>query len=181
MDRPDPDSYPGGVSRLFLPLVLALLAQGCRTQRFLQITSTPPGAEVRLDNEAVGNTPIRVPFEHYGTRRLTFHLQGYRTASRRIHLRPKWYARFPLDILTEVILPLGLTDKRKFHENLVPGEELMSQSSLRSVIDRADHLRNSGPEGPRDLPELAPAIVPPDTEPEQSSTPPQPEPEPREP
>jgi hypothetical protein len=180
MDRLDRDSYPGGVSRLFLLLVLAFLAQACRAQHYLQISSTPPGAEVRLDNEAVGTTPVRVPFEHYGTRRLTFHLAGYRTASRQIHVRPRWYSRFPLDILTEVILPLGLTDKRKYHENLVPGEELMSMSSLRSVIERADHLRNAGPEGPRDLPELAPAIVPPDTEPpEQDSAPPQPEPEPR--
>jgi hypothetical protein len=60
----------------------------------------------------------------------------------------------------------------------------MSLSSLRSVIERADHLRNAGPEGPRDLPELAPAIVPAEPEPpEPDSAPPQPEqePEPREP
>jgi hypothetical protein len=120
-----------------------------------------------------------VPFEHFGTRRLTFHLAGYRTASRRIRLRPKWYARFPLDILTEVLLPFGLTDKRKFHENLVPGEEVMSLSSLRSVIERADHLRNSGPEGPRDLPELAPAVVPPETELPDPEPPPRSEREPR--
>jgi hypothetical protein len=168
------------VSRLFLLLVLALLAPGCRPHRYLQISSTPPGAEVRLDDQAVGTTPVRVPFEHYGTRRLTFHLAGYRTASRRIHLRPKWYSRFPLDILTEVILPMGLTDRRKVHENLVLGEEVMSLSSLRSVIERADHLRNAGPEGPRDLPELAPAIVPPHETPEPGA-PPEPEPEPREP
>jgi hypothetical protein len=56
----------------------------------------------------------------------------------------------------------------------------MSLSSLRSVIERADHLRNAGPEGPRDLPELAPAIVPPHETPEPGA-PPEPEPEPREP
>lgn len=168
----------------FLLLALALLAPACRAHRYLQITSTPPGAEVRLDDEAVGITPVRVPFEHYGTRRLTFHLEGYRTASRRVHLRPKWYARFPLDIITEVILPMGLTVRRKVHENLVLGEEVMSLPSLRSVIERADHMRHAGPEGPRDLPELAPAIVPAEGEAETAETgaePPQPEPEPRDP
>ena len=171
----------GGVPKPYLPIGLALLglpllAAACRSHRYLQISSTPQGAEVRLDDEAVGVTPVRVPFEHYGTRRLTFHLAGYRTATRRVHLRPKWYARFPMDILTEVILPLGLTVRKKVHENLVLGEEVMSLPSLRSVIERADTMRNSGPEGPRDLPELAPTIVPGDAEPAEPETPPEPEP-----
>ena len=156
-------------------LGLALLATACRSHRYLQITSTPPGAEVRLDDEAVGITPVRVPFEHYGTRRLTFHLTGYRTATRRVRLRPKWYSRFPMDILTEVILPLGLTVRKRVHEDLVLGEEVMSLPSLRSVIERADTMRNSGPEGPRDLPDLAPTIVPGDAEPSEPETPPEPE------
>src|SRR5262245_40627634 len=154
--------------------------QGCRAKRYLQITSTPSGAEVRLDDEAVGITPVRVPFEHYGTRRITFYLPGYRTASRRIKLHPKWYGRFPLDILTEVILPLGLTDRRKVHQELVLGEEVMSLPSLRSVIERANALRHSGPEGPRDLPELAPSVVPSEPEtPEPGPEPPKPGPEPK--
>ena len=145
---------------LSLVLVLALLATACRSERYLQITSTPPGATVRLDDEAVGITPVRVPFEHYGTRRLTFYLPGYRTASRKVRLRTPWYARFPLDILTEVLLPIGLDDRRKVHEELVRGQEVMSIPSLRSVIERANYLRQSGPEGPRDLPELTPSVVP---------------------
>lgn len=133
---------------------------GCRTHRYLEISSTPPGAQVRLDDQAVGVTPLRVPFEHYGTRRVTYYLPGYRTSSRRIHVDPRWYGVFPLDILTEVLLPLGLTDRRRVHQDLVQGEEVMSQPSLRSVIERANALRHSGPEGPRDLPEVRPSVVP---------------------
>jgi len=155
-------------------LTLALLVTGCRAERYLQITSTPPGAEVRLDDEAVGVTPVRVPFEHYGTRRLTFYLPGYRTSSRVIRVRAPWYARFPVDLLTEVILPLGLDDRRKVHQDLVHGEEVMSLPSLRSVIERANALRNAGPEGPHELPELAPSVVPKESEqtPEPSEKPP---------
>jgi hypothetical protein len=169
------------VLKLLLLLALAPLGLACRAESYLQITSTPPGAEVRLDNEVVGVTPVRVPFDYYGTRRLTFHLSGYRTASRTVHLKPKWYSRFPLDIVTEVFLPFGLTVRRRVHEDLVQGAEVMSLPSLRSVIERADHMRHAGPEGPRDLPDLAPAIVP--TEGDQEATPPrpQPEPEPRKP
>jgi len=141
-------------------VVLALLCGACRTHRYLEITTEPPGAEVRLDDQAIGKTPLRVPFEHYGTRRVTFYLAGYRTQSERIRLSPPWYGHFPLDLVTEVFIPLGLTDRRSYHRELVPGEEVMSLPSLRSVIDRANVLRQSGPEGPRNLPDVRPQTVP---------------------
>jgi hypothetical protein len=160
-------------------LLLAFCALGCRTARSLEVTSTPPGAQVRLDGESIGTTPLKISFEHYGTRRLTFYLSGYRTQSARINLKPPWYARFPLDLVTEVLLPLGLDDRRKYHQDLIRGEELMSLPSLRSVIERARVLRESGPEGPRELPEVSPAVVPP--APAEESTPPDEEgPEPKE-
>jgi len=143
-----------------LLLLLGLLAAGCRAQRTLEITSDPPGAEVRLDDQTIGLTPVRVSFEHYGTRRLTFYLPGYRTSSRRIRLRPPWYGRFPLDLASEVLLPFGIRDRRHVHQDLVEGQEVMGLPSLRSVIERANALRQSGPEGPRDLPDVSPALVP---------------------
>jgi len=155
-------------------LLLALLlgGVGCRARRYLEITSQPPGAEVRLDDETVGVTPVKVPFEHYGTRRLTFYLPGYRTFSRRIRIGPPWYSRFPLDIVSEVLLPIGVVDRRRLHEDLVLGEEVLSLPSLRSVIERANVLRQSGPEGPRDLPDASPAVVPGDSGPEAEPPPP---------
>jgi hypothetical protein len=155
-------------------LALGALALGCRTHRYLEITSTPPGAEVRLDDESIGCTPLKVPFEHFGTRRVTYYLPGYRTYTRRIRLKPRWYARFPLDIVSEVLLPLGLRDRRRVHQDLVLGEEVMSLPSLRSVIERANALRLSGPEGPRDLPEAHPALVPSEPEPESAPEAPKP-------
>jgi hypothetical protein len=152
-------------------LAAALLACGCHARRYLEIHSTPPGAEVRLDDESVGVTPVKVPFEHYGTRRLTFYLAGYRTSSRRIKLDAPWYGRFPFDLVTEVLLPFGWTDRRKVHQELVQGEEVMSLPSLRSVIERANALRQSGPEGPRALPEVQPSEVPSDPAPEVEPTP----------
>ena len=160
-------------SSLVCVLVLALALSACRTRRYLEITSQPPGAQVRVDDEAVGVTPVRVPFEHFGTRRVTYYLPGYRTTTRRIRVRAPWYARFPLDIVSEVLLPFGLRDRRKVNEQLVPGQDVMSLPSLRSVIERANALRQSGPEGPRDLPEAQPSIVPSEPEPK-----PQPEPPP---
>jgi len=144
---------------LVLPLVLPLAA-ACQTHRTLTLTSEPPGAEVRLDDESVGRTPVKVSFEHYGTRRVTFYLAGHRTVTTQLELEPRWYARFPLDLVSEVLLPLGLDDRRRYHQVLVPGEEVMSLPSLRSVIERASVLREGGPEGPRELPAPGAAVVP---------------------
>jgi hypothetical protein len=162
------------VTRAYYVLALALpLLGGCRTQRTLVLTSEPPGAEVRLDDESVGRTPVKVPFEHYGTRRVTFYLAGHRTVTTQLELAPRWYARFPVDLVTEVLLPLGLDDRRRYHQVLVPGEEVMSLPSLRSVIERAAVLREGGPEGPRALPAPGAAVVP------SSSEEAEPEPAPR--
>jgi hypothetical protein len=156
------------VTRIPLPaLVLSLVTPlaACQVRRYFEFSSTPSGAEVRLDDDVVGTTPVRVPFEHFGARRVTYYLPGYRTSTQHIRVRPRWFSRFPLDLVTEVLLPIGLRDRRRVHENLVQGEELMNLPSLRSVIERARALRESGPEGPRDLPKVRPALVPSEPEP----------------
>lgn len=150
----------GAVTRASYLFLLLPLLGGCQTHRTLVLTSEPPGAEVRLDDERVGRTPVKVPFEHYGTRRVTFYLEGHRTVTTQLELEPRWYARFPLDLVTEVLIPLGLDDRRRYHQVLVPGEEIMSLPSLRSVIERASVLREGGPEGPRELPSPGAAVVP---------------------
>lgn len=163
-------------------LALALALAGCRTRRYLEITTNPPGAEVRLDDERVGITPVKVPFEHFGVRRVTFYKPGYQTTSRRIKLRAPWYARFPLDIVSEVLLPVGLRDRRKVHQELVPGEAMVNLPSLRSVIERASVLRQAGPQGPRELPAAEPSVVPSEPEPpapEPETEPPEPAPTPQ--
>jgi hypothetical protein len=129
-------------------------------ERTITIHSDPSGARVRLDDRALGVTPVQIAFEHYGVRRLTLYKVGYRTHSEQIRLSPPWYARFPVDLLTEVLLPLGLNDHREYKVALTPGEEVSDIPSLRSVIERADVLRGAGPEGPRYLPEPQPRVIP---------------------
>lgn len=102
-----------------VPLLGAVLAASCVGERELVITSIPEGAVVRLDDRIVGLTPLEVPFRHYGTRRISVYREGYRTFSEPLKLRAPWYARFPMDILTEVILPLGIDDVREINVDLV--------------------------------------------------------------
>jgi hypothetical protein len=129
-------------------IALALVAASCQSVRELRVTSEPSQAEVRLDGEHVGTTPCHIPFEHYGTRRVTVYLPGFRTYSKLIEIAPPWYARFPLDVFTEVLVPIGLEDVHVVHVPLLRGGEVLFEPDLPSVLGRADTLRHAGPDGP---------------------------------
>jgi len=139
-----------------LPLALAFAAlASCQAERALRITSEPSQAEVRLDGTKVGTTPCEVPFEHYGVRRLTLYLPGYATYSRVMEIEPPWYGQFPIDIFTEVLVPIGWSDIQKVHVRLVQGQSVLLEPDLPGVIERADALRHAGPAGPQKRAEKA--------------------------
>ena len=128
--------------------VLAAALCACQTQRVLRVTSEPSQCEVRLDGVRVGSTPCEVPFDAYGMRRVTLYRDGYRTYSRVVDIAPPWYGRFPIDILTEVLVPFGWRDVHDVHASMIKGQSVLLEPDLNAVLDRADSLRRAGPEGP---------------------------------
>ncbi|MEO0651448.1 MAG: PEGA domain-containing protein [Planctomycetota bacterium] len=131
----------------------AALLSSCAAKRTLTITSDPAGAEVRIDDVIVGQTPLVLPFFHYGTRQVTFYLEGYLTESFDVDVEPPWYARFPMDFVTEIFVPVGWSDNHRVHADMRGGDELRTMPALQSVLERAEVLRRAGPMGPRTLPE----------------------------
>ena len=102
-----------------LLLLLSLLAAGC-VRRTLIVESTPPEAEVWIDGERVGLTPVREPFSHYGTREIVVVKGGYTLAREKRPVEAPWYERFPLDFFTENLWPGTLVDERRFAYVLQP-------------------------------------------------------------
>ncbi len=129
-------------------LALVTLA-GCATERKLIVTSTPPGALVRLDDTVVGSTPYEIAFDAYGTRRITLYKQGYATTSQQMQIDAPWYLSFPFDIVTEVFLPIGWKDIRRV--DIVMQQDLgpVTRPDLAAVLRRAESLRLAEPSGPR--------------------------------
>ncbi|MDA1264880.1 MAG: PEGA domain-containing protein [Planctomycetota bacterium] len=115
---------------------------GCRTKRTLIVDSVPEGALVRLDEEVIGTTPLRHEFTHGGRRRVSIYHPGHRTWSQVVDLEMPWYARFPMDVLTEVILPLGIDHEFAFEVPLVRDtlEESSDAPAIEGYLTRARAL-----------------------------------------
>ncbi len=137
--------------RWTLPCVL-LLCVGCAAHRTLTVESTPPGATLRIDDRIVGTTPYTEEFYDYGTRRLTLYKEGYHSLSQVVALEPRWYARFPIDVLSEVVVPWGWKDPHTVHVDLEAVKGSVTEPDLDAVLGRAQALRMAGPDGPSLLP-----------------------------
>lgn len=153
MPRTAPRRRPVPAANVAVLTLVAALA-GCRAHRTLEIRTDPPGARVVLDQDVLGPSPVRVEFWHYGVRRITVTHPGYRTYSRQVEVVPPWYARFPIDILSEVAFPVGWQDDHLVEVVLEEGPDVVTAPDVRSVLDRAEILRRAGPEGPETLPPL---------------------------
>lgn len=113
--------------RLIAPLAtvaLLLLAagQGC-VSRSMTIKSEPEGASVYLDDKYIGETPVTIKFKDYGTRGVRLEKKGLQTLRKRIRVTPPWYQRFPLDFLSEVVIPHRFEDEREFSFSLTAHEQ----------------------------------------------------------
>ena len=155
---------PGARSSVNAPILylacLAAALSSCAVRRELVVVSDPPGAILQLDEVIVGTTPYQRSFEDYGTRRVTLQRSGFRTRSELIDVRPPWYSYFPLDLVSEVLLPFGWKDRQEFRFKLEPEVGRTAEPDLEPVHERAERLRRAGPEGPQ------PVKAPPRVEPQ---------------
>ncbi|MCA9002429.1 MAG: PEGA domain-containing protein [Planctomycetes bacterium] len=151
------------ILRPTLAAALALALFACGGTRILRVDSVPQGALVRLDEDVIGRTPLEYNFTHYGHRRLSLYLHGYRTYSEKLRLEAPWHATFPIDIFTEVLLPLQLGYEKSVQITLEPDDGKVVYETLESFVERAESLR--------DALEIPPAPAEPDADGEPGSNP----------
>jgi hypothetical protein len=118
--------------------VLAASLAGC-VDRFVSLRSEPPGAVVYLDGEKVGETPCEVKYIWYGTRELVIERKGYKVVREMISLRLPWWQFFPMDFITDVLVPFTLTDRTEFSYSLE--RDLPTEEERAEVLRRAAELR----------------------------------------
>jgi hypothetical protein len=133
-------------------LLLAAVAAGC-VQRRMTIRSNPPGALVYVDDYQLGATPVSHDFVYYGTRKIRLVKDGYETLTVRQPFPIPWYQYFPLDFVTENLIPWEIRDERVVDLAMAPAESIPPES----VVARAEQARlASGSLPPVDAPKVIP-------------------------
>lgn len=133
---------PPWLRGLLLGLLCVGLA-GC-VQRRMTIRSSPPGALVYVDDYQIGTAPVSTDFVYYGTRKIRLVKDGYETLTVRQPFPVPWYEVFPLDFVTENLLPWEIRDERVVDLAMVPAASTPSDA----VVGRAELARRSAGSGP---------------------------------
>ena len=123
---------------LFAVGIVALLP-GCVERRF-RVESNPPGAAVYVNNIPYGPTPVDIPFLYYGKYDITLFKDGFQTRTIKQEVSTPWYQYAPLDLLSENVWPLQITDIRPLCYDLEP----YAQPNLDQIKADAEELRRRG-------------------------------------
>lgn len=121
-----------GLTSVSLVVLLLLGMTGCVERRFL-VTTDPPGTIVQVNGKTIGAAPIDVPFTYYGNYRLTLIRDGYQTMVVDQPINTPWYEYYPLDFVSENLIPWTVRDIRRFQYKMeplqvVPPEALLQRS-----------------------------------------------------
>ncbi|MFM8803178.1 MAG: PEGA domain-containing protein [Planctomycetia bacterium] len=132
----NPGSRTSGGWACLLLLVATCPAAGC-VQRRMTIRSNPPGALVYVDDYQIGTTPVSTDFIYYGTRKIRLVKDGYETLTVRQPFPLPWYEVFPLDFVTENLVPWEIRDERVVDLAMTT----TASTPPESVVARAEQAR----------------------------------------
>ena len=122
---------------LLLFCVLLVGAAGC-VERKLTINTDPAGAQVFLNDEEIGVSPVTASFNWYGDYNITIRKQGCETLQTHRKLQAPWYDLFPFDFLTQVLYPGRIVDSYKWSFDLKPQKEVGREELIKS----AEQIKN---------------------------------------
>ncbi len=131
---------------LLLAILAAALCSGC-VERRIYVTSDPPGADVYIDGEMVGQTrpknhpdgPLYANFTYYGKREYTLRKPGFATASGTVNLEAPWYEYPPVDFFSEVLAPWPIIDRHYVEVKL----QRATAADVDDLYRAASRFRNS--------------------------------------
>lgn len=113
-------------------VLTSCMLTGCVERRFV-ITSDPPGAVVFDEKgEPLGATPTDRQFTYYGKYRFMLVRDGFQTQVVEEHFRTPWYEIFPVDFISEVLVPIRFRDVRRLHYTMQPAQVVPPEAVLQS-------------------------------------------------
>lgn len=131
---------------VILGCLIFIAGQGCVT-RAINIETSPSNASVYIDDKYVGESPVSVPFTHYGTRKITIEKrddEGRLIFKKKVSyekIKPPIYEIFPLDFFSEIVLPLKMEDNHYYNYQLEEMKEIPIAGRKKQVLKNAEELR----------------------------------------
>lgn len=128
-----------------LPVLTSLTGLGC-LDRTVTINTEPEGATVYLNDQDVGQSPVRVPFTWYGDYDIVIRKSGYETIRTNHRIDTPWYDLPGIDIVTECFMPFTVHDDRVLETYVMERQEHPTDEAL---LQAADEMRGrvQNPEG----------------------------------
>jgi len=109
---------------------------GC-VERRLTINTNPSGAQVLLNDEDIGVSPVTTSFKWYGDYNIMIRKAGCETLNTHQKLNPPWYDYFPFDFFAQVLYPGRIVDSYQWSFELKPSTE----PSRDKLINEAEQLK----------------------------------------
>ncbi|MHC4645443.1 MAG: PEGA domain-containing protein [Planctomycetota bacterium] len=124
---------------LTLCLCCSALLSGC-VERTLTINTQPQGAQVILNDEEIGVSPVTVAFEWYGHYNVTIRKDGFQTLKTHRNLKAPWYDAFPFDFFAGVLSADRIVDDYEWTFDLAPRQEITREELIRSAQQLKEQL-----------------------------------------
>lgn len=127
-------------------MAIAMVNAGC-VERLISITSEPSGALVHLNDEAVGRTPLTVPFTFYGVYDVRLEKDGFKPLWTEHKADAPWWELPGVDLLSQMVP--GAKSHLKWHFELeaLPTADGVSMIDREALVDRARQMRALAREG----------------------------------
>ena len=128
------------------------ITTGC-VDRLLYVKTEPAGARVFVDGIEVGRSPVRIPFEHYGTREVLVRPDPlddagraddqdagveYASTARLVELRTPWFQWLGIGVVVEYLWPWTVVDEHEVRFQLAPLDIPALERRLREESQRLD-------------------------------------------
>jgi hypothetical protein len=139
--------------------VCAACSTGCVDRRFV-VSSDPPGAVVFRNGQALGAAPVDDHFVYYGKYHFTLIKDGYQTLQVDQDVPAPWYEYFPLDFISENLVPWRITDARRYEYHMEPVAQPRTDLLLNDSNILRDKSRTLQPLTPPVAPVAAPGTTP---------------------
>lgn len=144
-------------------MLLGLAGVGGCVERVVRIETRPPGAQVVVNDEEVGVSPVKFYFTWYGDYDLVFRKEGYQTMKTHHRIDAPWYQWPPIDMVSETLVHAMIRDERTLPTFALQPEV---PPDFGTVVERAVELRDRALfEGDEPVPEPAGEPAPPATQP----------------